>query len=81
MNKLQGNFNQNTKLFIQENASENIVYEMATILSRGDGLMVCRQAAFRIAFYKYDGICTASDNGWQYGILLQQFFSNLCVIE
>ena len=33
--KLQWNFNQNTKLFIHENASENIVCEMAAILSRG----------------------------------------------
>ena len=34
-NKLQWNFNQNTKLFIHENASEKIVCEMAAILSRG----------------------------------------------
>ena len=34
-NKLQQNFNQNTKLFILENASENIVCEMAAISSRG----------------------------------------------
>ena len=34
-NKLQSNFNQNTKLFIDENASENIFCEMAAILSRG----------------------------------------------
>ena len=33
-NKLQWNFNQNTKLFIDENASENIVCKMAAILSR-----------------------------------------------
>ena len=33
-NKLQWNFNQNTNLFIHENASETIVYEMAAILSR-----------------------------------------------
>ena len=33
-NKLQWNFNQNIKLFIHENASENIVCEMAAILSR-----------------------------------------------
>ena len=37
-NKLQGNFNQNTKLLIGENASENIVSEMAVILTRrGEG--------------------------------------------
>ena len=31
-------FNQNTKLFILEHASENIVCEKAAILSRGDEL-------------------------------------------
>ena len=34
-NKLQWNFNQNTKLFIHENASQNIVCEMTANLSRG----------------------------------------------
>ena len=34
-NKLQWNFDQNTKRFIHENASENIVCETASILSRG----------------------------------------------
>ena len=34
-NKLQWNFNQNAKLFIHENASENIVCETAAILSMG----------------------------------------------
>ena len=34
-NKLQWNFNRNTKLFIHENASENIVCKIAVILSRG----------------------------------------------
>ena len=33
-NKLQWTFNQNTKLFIHENAAQNIVCEMAAILSR-----------------------------------------------
>ena len=33
-NKLQWNPNQNTKLFIRENASENIICKMATILCR-----------------------------------------------
>ena len=39
MNKLQWNSNQNTKRFFQENASKNVVCEMAAILSRGDELM------------------------------------------
>ena len=34
-NKLQWSFNQNTKLFIHENASENIFCEMATMVSTG----------------------------------------------
>ena len=34
-NKFQWKFNQNTKVFIHENASENIVCEMAVILSSG----------------------------------------------
>ena len=37
MNKLQWNFNQNTKLLIQDNAFENIVCGMAAILSMGGG--------------------------------------------
>ena len=36
-NKLQWNFSQNTKIFIHGNASEHIVWEVAAILSRGDG--------------------------------------------
>ena len=35
-NKLQWNFNQNTKFFIHENPSENIVCEMTAILSQGE---------------------------------------------
>ena len=38
-NKVQWNFNQNTRLFIHENASQNIVCDTAAILSRGDELM------------------------------------------
>ena len=37
-NELQWNFNQNTKLFIHENASENVVSKTPTILSWGDEL-------------------------------------------
>ena len=33
MNEIKWNFNQNTKRFIHENASENIVNEMAAINS------------------------------------------------
>ena len=34
-NKLQWILNQNTKLFIQENAYEYVIYEMLAILSKG----------------------------------------------
>ena len=34
MNKLQWNFNQNSNIFIQENAFESVVCEMAAMLSR-----------------------------------------------
>ena len=34
VNKFQGNWNKNAKLFIQENAFENVVCEMATIFSQ-----------------------------------------------
>ena len=35
MNKIQWKFNANKKLFIHENASENIFCELVAILSRG----------------------------------------------
>ena len=38
MNKLQSNFSQNTKRYINENVSENIVCETAAILSRENEL-------------------------------------------
>ena len=41
-NKRQWNFNQNTKLFIHENASENIIFEMAAILSWGRWVVECQ---------------------------------------
>ena len=37
-NKLQWNFNQNTKISFHENTSETIVCEMTVILSSGDGV-------------------------------------------
>ena len=37
-NKIHWNLNRNSYIFIQENASENIVCEMASVLSRGDEL-------------------------------------------
>ena len=42
-NKLQWNFHPNTKLFIHENASEYVVYEMAAIFSRGNKCAIIGQ--------------------------------------
>ena len=70
-NKLQWNFNQNTKLFINENASENIVCEMAAILSGGDELnrmcitctpidwhQVCLEfSVLSVRWFSHDGRC------------------------
>ena len=51
MNKLQWEFNKNTQLFIHEYAYENIVCEMAAILSRGDELNnVLSRAVFQLWF-------------------------------
>ena len=46
-NKLRWNFNQTTKLFIHENASENIVCEKAAILSRGKWVNESRRSTVR----------------------------------
>ena len=46
-NKLQWNFDQNTKLFIHENASENTVCEKAAILSRGRRANTFRETKFQ----------------------------------
>ena len=52
-NKLQWNFNQNTKLFIHENASENIACEMAAILSRGRWVNIPWQKPERIYMLRF----------------------------
>ena len=45
-NKIKWNINQNTKIFIHENASETIVCEMAAILSRGRCVTFLPEASF-----------------------------------
>ena len=45
-NIIQWNFDQNKKLFIHENSSENVVCERGAILSRGE--MLCDDIAIRI---------------------------------
>ena len=47
-NKPQWNFDQSTKFFIHKNASENIVYEVAAILSMGDELTPYTVASYNI---------------------------------
>ena len=46
--KRQWNFNRNIKLFIHENASENIVCEMAAILSRGRLVLISPEKKFSL---------------------------------
>ena len=76
-NKLRWNFNHNTKRFIHEIASENIVWEMGAILSRArwDNLKL-----FYIYIYIY--VCKACDTRMLltmtdalYHVFVQQIFS------
>ena len=53
MNKLQWISNQNTNRFIHENASENIVCEMAAILFRGKWVNEMRYQILHAAFSLY----------------------------
>ena len=55
-NKLQWIFNRNTKLFIQENASENIACEMAAILSRGRWVNEFKPW-FKFCLSHYSAVC------------------------
>ena len=43
-NKLQWNLNQNSSIFIQENAFENVVWKMAAILSRPQCVKKCHDS-------------------------------------
>ena len=80
-NKLQWHFNQNTKFFSQENASENIVCEMAAILFRGrwvneESRVSCQKGPTRHAY------------AWHIGPFLQdtlviwciQFCASFCLL-
>ena len=65
-NKLQWKFNHNTKFFIHKNASENIIYQMATILSRGkwvqyNFLMIKIIQNGQWYLVKFDGIFSANN--------------------
>ena len=65
-NKLQWNFNQNTKLFIHENTSENIVCQMAAILSRGDESRVGTLQDFEISYDRYyPGLSNIDNLCWE----------------
>ena len=68
MNKLQWFFYQNTKLFIHENASENIVCETAAILSKGDELMVYLKHRYLVSeqWFKLQQSLAANQH-WRWG--------------
>ena len=65
-NKLQWNFNQNTTLFVHENASENIVCKTAAILSRGRWVN-----KYQVCFLSKYFYCT-----WQ--IYIMEIYSYVC---
>ena len=65
-NKLNSNFNQNTKLFIHKDASENITCEMVAILSRerwGNGLSSNTSISYAPSVVLSDQ-CIGSIDGW-----------------
>ena len=71
-NKLQWNFNQNIKFYIHENASENIVSQMAAILSRGKWVKIHWRHFYNI---------TLSLNNKQFYIYMNKFFYSTCIIR
>ena len=52
-NRLQWKFHRNTKLLIHQNASENIICEMAAILSRGRWIKIPLQIVDRTCTLKF----------------------------
>ena len=62
-NKLQWNFNKNTKRFIHENASENIVCEMVAILSWGRYLLSISQEIVSRWMLRWWEVSIGWDNG------------------
>ena len=64
-NKLQWNLNQNTKLFIHKNASENVGCEMAAILSRGRWVKHCiTYHLTMVTYYLIVGKLAVSPSWW-----------------
>ena len=51
-NKLQWNFNQNSYIFIQENAFENVIWKTVAILSRPQGVNDFFVVVDKIFFYR-----------------------------
>ena len=76
-NKLQSNFNQNTKLFIHENASENIDYETAAILSRGRWVEIPQQERQIPAYPTYWILWLLNTGISTHGMVLASFFLNI----
>ena len=61
-NKIQWNLNRNSYVFIQENASENIVCEMAAILSRGRWVNTLYQSSARFGIINPTNVIHATLN-------------------
>ena len=77
VNKLSWKFNHNTKLFIHENASENIVCEMAASCPGGDELLGSALRAAHVATHAQQNFQSNSDpiifQGDQHSHLLVAF--------
>ena len=74
-NKLQWNFNQSTKLFIHENAFENIVYEMVAICPGGGQVSLGKYANdFCFSF-----CCSFTATNEKLSILCREPFETRCL--
>ena len=73
MNKFQWNSNQNTNLFIHQNAFKNVVCEMAAILSRGNKLS---GKCFHVSLSSWYDVCRIIRNICTQFVLL--FMVTIC---
>ena len=76
-NKLQWNLNQNTKLFIHENTSENIVCHMAAILSNhSPSTFISQSVAYECAWSTTDQNPRSSITAWRPAFGWSQYQGN-----
>ena len=84
-NKLQWNLKRKTKRFIHENAFENVVCEMAVILSRGDELIfvswIFHQYLNLAAFMLYGIYSCIGQHDILYGIEMYEWMKDWSITE